>query len=146
MKIILLQDFKSLGKKGDVKEVADGYARNFLLPQKIAQKATKEAIENNEAQKRKIAKKQLAEKEEAQKTLETLQKKKISLIASQKKGKLFGSISSKKIAEVLKKEGLDISVDCIKIEKNIKRIGEYEVEIKLNSEVKGKIKIEVKGE
>ncbi len=146
MKIILLKDSKSLGKKGDIKDVADGYARNFLLPQKIAQRATEEAIKENKVQKKQEAEKQEAEKQEAEKILKTLQEKKIILIARQKEGKLFGSITSKKVAEAFKKEGLDISTNCIIIKENIKKIGKYEVEIKLKAGVKGNVGIEVKGE
>ena len=146
MKIILLQDLKNIGKKGDVKEVTDGYARNFLLPRKIAQRATEEAIKKNEIQKKEAVKKQVAEKQEAEKMLKKLQAKKISLITRQKKGKLFGSITAKKIAEVFKKEDLAISTDCIIIKKNIKKIGEHEIEIKLKAGIEGKVKIEVKGE
>ena len=146
MKIILLKDSKSIGKKGEIKNVADGYARNFLLPQKIAQIATEEAIKKNRIQQDKEAEKQKIEREKAEKILKKLQTKKISLTTRQKKGKLFGSITAKKIAEAFKKENLSIPVESIIIKENIKRIGEHEIEIKLGADVKGKVKIEVKGE
>ncbi len=146
MKIILLKDSKSIGKKGEIKNVADGYARNFLLPQKIAQIATEEDIKKNRIQQDKEAEKQKIEREKAEKILKKLQTKKISLTTRQKKGKLFGSITAKKIAEAFKKENLSIPVESIIIKENIKRIGEHEIEIKLGADVKGKVKIEVKGE
>ncbi len=145
MKIILLQDLKNIGKKGDVKEVTDGYARNFLLPQKIAQRATEEAIKKNEIQKKEAVKKQAIDKQVSEELLKKLQKKEFVIATRQKKGKLFGSITAKKIAEVFKKEDLAISADCIIIKKNIKKIGEHEIEIKLKAGVEGKVKIEVKG-
>ncbi len=146
MKIILLQDLKNIGKKGDVKEVTDGYARNFLLPQKIAQRATEEAIKKNEIQKKEAVKKQAINKQASEELLKKLQKKKFVIVTRQKKGKLFGSITAKKIAEVFKKEDLAISADCIIIKKNIKKIGEHEIEIKLKAGIEGKVKIKVKGE
>lgn len=145
MKIILLQDVKSLGKKGDVKEVADGYAQNFLLPKKIAEIATENVVRIFQSQREKEQKNKIAEKEQMKKIIDTLKSKKISISAKEKGGKLFGSVTAKNIAEVLEKEGLNISESSIIIKKAIKKTGEYEIEIKLMEGIETKITLEVKG-
>ncbi len=144
MKIVLLQNFKSLGNKGDIKEVTDGYARNFLLPKKIAQVATKEAIEKAIAQKKEEEIRRQAKQKELQEKLEKLEKKKIIIQSRQKDGKLFGSITAKNIITAFKKENLDIPINCIIIKEPIKKIGKYEIEIKLSEDIKGKTEIEIK--
>jgi large subunit ribosomal protein L9 len=144
MKIILIQDVKNLGKKGDVKEVAHGYAQNFLLPKKLAEIATESLVKAFETQKDKEEKAQKAQLQEFRDLAQKLKNKKITILASQKNGKLFGSIKVKNIAETLEKEGLNISENSIIIKQAIKKIGEYEVEIKLAEGVEVKIMIEVK--
>jgi len=145
MKIILLQDVKNLGKKGDIKEVADGYAQNFLFPKKIATLATDSAIKNAQAQKEEEAKSEKAKNEELQKLANELKSKKIIITAKEKDGKLFGSIAAKDIAEELKKQGLNISEGSIIIKETIKKIGGYEVGIKLSKEIETKIIVNIKG-
>ena len=145
MKIILLQDVKSLGKKGDVKEVAQGYADNFLLPKKLASVATENAVKFFQSQKDKEQKNKLAETERLRNLASTLKDKKITIEAKEKKGKLFGSITVKNIKETLEKEGLNILENSIIIKQAIKKVGEYEIEIKLSEEIREKIKLEVKG-
>ncbi|KKP79070.1 MAG: 50S ribosomal protein L9 [Candidatus Moranbacteria bacterium RIFOXYA12_FULL_35_19] len=145
MRIILLQDIKSLGKKGDIKDVAEGYARNFLFPKKIAQIATESAIKQMEIQKEREKSLELAKNIELKSLAEKIKGKKIVITAKEKKGKLFGSITAKNIKEELEKEGLNISTDSVIIKETIKKIGEYEIEIKLTEKIKEKIKIEIKG-
>ena len=145
MKIILLQDVKSLGKKGDVKDVAEGYAQNFLLPKKIASVATENAVKFFQSQKEKEQKNKIAETERLRNLASTLKDKKITIEAKEKKGKLFGSITVKNIKESLEKEGLNILENSIIIKQAIKKVGEYEIEIKLSEEIREKIKLEVKG-
>lgn len=145
MKVILLQDVKSLGKKGDVKEVADGYAQNFLLPKKIAEIATENVVRIFQSQKEKEQKNKMAEKEQMKKIIDTLKSKKIFISAKEKGGKLFGSVTAKNIAEVLEKEGLNISESSIIIKKAIKKTGEHEIEVKLMEGIETKITLEVKG-
>ncbi|MDO9231825.1 MAG: 50S ribosomal protein L9 [bacterium] len=145
MKIILLQDVKSLGKKGDVKEVAEGYAQNFLLPKKLAGVATESAVKFFQSQKEKEQKNKLAETERLRNLASVLKGKKITIEAKEKKGKLFGSITVKNIEEALKKEGLNILANSIIIKQAIKKVGEYEIEIKLSEEIREKIKLEVRG-
>ncbi|PIP27974.1 MAG: 50S ribosomal protein L9 [Candidatus Moranbacteria bacterium CG23_combo_of_CG06-09_8_20_14_all_35_22] len=145
MKIILFQDIKSLGKKGDIKEVAEGYARNFLFPKKIAQIATESAIKQMEIQKEREKSLELAKNIELKSLAEKIKGKKIVITAKEKNGKLFGSITIKNIEEALKKEGLNILPSSIIIKEVIKKVGEYEIEIKLTEKIKEKIKIEIKG-
>ncbi len=145
MKIILLQDVKSLGKKGDVKEVAQGYAENFLLPKKLAGIATESTIKIFQSQKEKEQKNKIAETARLKDLVSALKNKKIIIEAKERKGKLFGSITAKNIEEALKKEDLSIPENSIIIKQAIKKVGEYEIEIKLSEEIREKIKLEVKG-
>jgi large subunit ribosomal protein L9 len=146
MKIILLQDVKNLGKKNDVKEVSDGYARNFLFPKKLAEPATEAAVKKAEI--KKTQEKSLKESEnDALKSLaEKLKNIKIILKAKEKKGKLFGSITAKEIAKEIQKENLAVPEKCIILDEAIKKIGEYEIKIVLAPEIKTVIKLEVMGE
>jgi len=132
MKVILKQDFKDLGKKGELVNVSDGYARNYLLPRGIAMEANSQALsemKNREiAEKRRIEKEIDAAKESASKINGATVK--ISANAGQN-GKLFGSITSKEIAEQISKENkVDIDKRKITVE-DIKNYGTYEAEVKL---------------
>lgn len=133
MKVILLQDVKSLGKKGELVEVSEGYGRNFLLPRKVAKEANAQAMneyKNAEDSKNfKIA----TAKAEAQKHKETLEGKVFRMTAKAGKGgKLFGSITSKQVAEEIKKQfGIDIDKRKVVLERDIKEFGTYKAEIKL---------------
>lgn len=146
MKVILLQDAKNLGKKGDIKDVAEGYARNFLFPKKIAEPATEEAIKNNEVKKNQEKAQKQAQTENLKALAENLKHKKFILKAKEKGGKLFGSISAKDIAKILKNENLSVSNKNIIINEVIKKTGSYEIEISLSPEIKSVIKLEVVGE
>lgn len=142
MKVILKQDFKDLGKKGELVNVSDGYARNYLLPRGIAMEANSQALsemKNREiAEKRRIEKEIEAAKESASKINGATIK--ISANAGQN-GKLFGSITSKEIAEQISKEfKVDIDKRKITVE-DIKNYGTYEAEVKLYSGISVKIYI-----
>ncbi len=132
MKVILIEDFKNLGKKGDMVTVSDGYARNYLLPREIAIEANAQAISEmksrDNAEKNRIEKETEEAKEAASKINdETI---KISAKAGQN-GKLFGSITSKEVTElIIKKYGVDIDKRKVTVE-DIKNYGTYEAEIKL---------------
>jgi len=145
MQIVLLQDIKSLGKKGEIKNVSDGYALNFILPKKLAVIATPEAIAQVEAEKSHkdkleqqtlMANKALAEK---------LKNLKIELKVKEKEGKLFGSIHAKDVVSELKNLNFDIPEKCIKIEQVIKKIGDYTVKIELQNNVSTTIVLKVSG-
>lgn len=143
MKVILLQDIKSLGNAGDVKEVADGYARNFLIPQKLAEAATKEAV--GKVVKKKQETKELKNKktEELKNLAKKLEGEKVVIKVKEKDGKLFGSVGKKEIAKNL---GDEINENMIELKENIKETGEKEVRINLGNNIKVKIKVLITGE
>lgn len=145
MKVILLQDVKSLGKKGEIVEISDGYARNFVLPKKLGAEANSKNMNDLKLQKAnadKIAKEQLEAAQELAKVLET--KEVIVKMKSGEGGKTFGSISSKEIAEEAKKQcGLELDKKKIQLPEAIKSLGVYEVGVKLHTKVTGKLKVKV---
>ena len=146
MKIILTKNIKGLGKVGDTKTVADGYARNFLLPRKLVELATESAIKKAKD----IAKKkERGEKEgsvKIQKMGEELKGKTVIIKAKEKGGKLFGSIGQKEIAASLKKMKLAVPEKLIIMEKPIKKVGEKEIAVKLGKGVEIKLKVIVEKE
>ena len=145
MKVILLQDVKSVGKKGEVVNASDGYARNFLFPKKLAQEANDVNMhilnKKNEADR----KKKLAEIEEAQKVANELKDKEVVIYAkSGDNGRLFGAITSKDIATALNKQ-YNVDIDKKKIVTDtIKTMGAFEIEVKLYPEISTKIKVVIK--
>ena len=148
MKVILLADVKSLGKKGDIVEVNNGYARNFVLPKKLGVEATSKAMNDLKLQKQnddKVAAEKLAEAKDLAGKLEAT--KLVTTIKVGEGGRTFGSISSKEIAELLKKN-YDITVDKKKIvmKDPIKAVGEYTVQVKLHPEVTADLRESVEGE
>lgn len=146
MQIILLGDVKNLGKKGELRNVTDGYARNFLFAKKLAEIATKEATERIAAQRKK---EKIAEAENLEKTKKlavNLKDKLIEIHAKEKAGKLFGSISAKDIARELNAQGFAILEKSLILPTSIKEIGEYEIRIDLASGVEAKIKLKVSKE
>lgn len=142
MKVILLKDVKSVGKKGDIINASDGYARNYLIPKGIAQEATDSNVHILNNKKETERRQKLAEIEAAQKLAESLKGKEISIsVKTGENGKLFGSITGKDIAEELNKK-YKVKVDKKKIIlDNIKQIGTYDVEVKLYPEISTKIKV-----
>lgn len=146
MRVILLQEVNNLGKKGDIKEVLDGYARNFLLPKKMAKIATSGAVRNTEAEKVKEEQEKQANLEKLRGTAADLKGKKVLILAKERDGKLFGSIAAKDIAAVLKKENLEIGEKFIIIKEAIKKIGEYSITIELAKDIQAKINLEIRGE
>ena len=145
MIVILMKDVKGTGKAGDVVKVSDGYARNMLLPKGLAKEASDGNIRNLEKQKEIAAAKRAEQKAAAQETAEKLEK--ITLEIKTKggeSGKLFGSITSKDIADALEKQE-KIKVDKKKIEMSapIKQAGQSTVTIKLFSEVSAELKVNV---
>lgn len=146
MKIILLQDVKSLGKKGDVVNVSDGYARNYVLPKKVGVEATEKNKNELKLQKQhedKLAAERLAEAKELAKKLESI-KIEVTMKAGEN-GKVFGSIASKEIAEQAKKQyGLDIDKKKIVLDEPIKSFGMHEVPLKLHPDVTARLYVLVK--
>ena len=142
MKVILLQDIKKVGKKGDVIEASDGYARNFLFPKKLAQEATEANLHILNNKKENERKKKLEEMEAAQKLASELKGKEITIKAKTgDNGKLFGAITSKDVAELIKTQ-YKVEIDKKKIVMDtIKLAGGYDIDIKLYPEVSTKMKV-----
>ena len=142
MKVILLQDVKKIGKKGDVIEASDGYARNFLFPRKLAQEASDSNMHILNNKKENERKQKLAELEAAQKLAGELKGKEITIKAKTgESGKLFGAITSKDVAELIR-EQYKIEIDKKKIVMDtIKLAGGYEIDVKLYPEVSTKMKV-----
>lgn len=146
MKVIFLKDVKGKGKKGEVKNVADGYAHNFLIKQGLAIEANQANISTLTAQKKKEEKAAEEELIEAKKLKETLEKITVELTAKAGEGgRLFGSITSKQIAESLQKTH-SIKIDKRKIELDdaIRALGFTKVPVKLHSEVTATLNVHVK--
>ena len=144
MKVILLQDVKKMGKKGDIIEASDGYARNYLFPRKLAEEATANALHVVNAKKENDRKKKLAELEAAQKLAAELKGKEVTINAKAgDSGRLFGAITNKDVAEAINSE-FNLSIDKKKVVVNtIKVAGTYEVEVKLYPEVSTKMKVNI---
>lgn len=141
MKVVLSQDVENLGKEGEVKEVADGFARNFLIPQKKAERATDSAIQKAQAATQKKAERAKTELEEAQKLAEQLEGRELYVKVKEEDGKLFGSVNEKTIAKMFKEEDLNISPENVKLPEPIKEIGEYDAQISLNHGLEANIRI-----
>jgi len=146
MKIILLQDVKSVGKKGDIIDANDGYARNFLIPKKMGVPANAENMNTLKLQKSNEAKVAQEQLEEAQRFAKELETKEVVLaIKAGEGGKTFGSVSSKEIANAYKEQcGIKIDKKKIQLPESIKNFGVYEVKIKLHPKVTGTLKVKVK--
>lgn len=142
MKVILLQDVKNMGKKGDVINASDGYARNFLFPRKLAQEATEASLHIINNRNENERKQKLAELEAAQKLAGELKGKEIKTTSKTgESGRLFGAITNKDVAALLSAQ-YKITVDKKKIVMDtIKVVGTYEIEVKLYPEVATKMKI-----
>ncbi|EQB4337511.1 50S ribosomal protein L9 [Clostridium botulinum] len=144
MKVILLKDVKSLGKKGDLVNASDGYARNYLIPKKLAEQATENNVHILNNKKEAERRQKLKELEEAQKLAKSLMGKEIKFkVKIGENGRLFGSITSKDISEKLK-EQYNMNIDKKKIgAETIRQTGVYEAEIKIYPEVSTKVKVSV---
>ena len=145
MKVILMEDVKSLGKKGDVVDVSTGYARNFLIAQKKGVEATPANLNNlklKNANEEKVAKENL---EEAKHLADEIAKKEVSLkLKTGEGGKTFGSVSSKEIAAAASSQcGLELDKKKIVLKDPIKTVGEYKVPVKLHPQVTAELKVTV---
>jgi len=144
MKVILNEDVKSLGKKGELVNVSDGYARNFLFPKNLASEANAQAM--NELKNREAAKKhrEQVEIDNANASKSALEGKTVSIAAKAGQGKLFGSVTSKEIAEELNKQfGVQIDKKKISVEQDIKQFGTYSASIKLHVGISANIFVNV---
>ena len=146
MKVVLLADVKGTGKKGEIKEVADGYAKNFLIKTGKARVADKGAISENEMRKASNDYHKEMEKQSAQEIGKKMNNIKLVVgIKCGENGKTFGSITSKEISEGLAKLGYEIDKRKIELKEPLKTIGNYQISIKLHPEVTAKINLEIVG-
>ena len=146
MQVILKKDVQNLGEAGDLVNVKDGYARNFLLPQNVAEIATEGALQNREQNLARIKAKQEKLHKEALEIAEKIEKfaeLKLSAKAGES-GKLFGTITTKKLAEELQSQaGIEVDRKHVSLNAPINKIGEYTMLIKLTSKVKTELKVTV---
>ncbi|WP_246944288.1 50S ribosomal protein L9 [Bacillus pinisoli] len=146
MKVVFLKDVKGKGKKGEVKNVADGYAHNFLIKQGLAVEANAAAVNTLEAQKKKQQKEAAEELQEAKQLKETLEQLTVNLSAkSGEGGRLFGSITTKQVADELQKAH-KIKIDKRKMDlaEPIRTLGVTNIPVKLHTEVTATLKVHVK--
>lgn len=144
MKVIFLQDVKGQGKKGEVKEVSEGYARNFLLPKGYVQIATEGAKKTLDQIQASAQKKKEREKEEAQALAAKLSEMTVLIKAKAGEGgRLFGAITSKQIAEELEKQKIAIDKRKIELHDPIRSLGTTKVPLKLYPDVKGTLTVQV---
>lgn len=145
MKVILLQDVKTLGKKGELVEVNEGYARNFIIPKKLGLEANAKNLNDLKLQNANAEKIAAEKLQEAQALRDKLEKTRVVVsIKAGKDGRTFGSISSKEIALELKKQTqIDVDKKKIEIADSIKAIGSYEVSVKLHKDVTAKLAVVV---
>jgi large subunit ribosomal protein L9 len=144
MKVILIEEIRGLGTRGDVVSVKDGYARNYLFPKNLAREATAGNLKGVEQEKKKWALLSQKEKEAAQKAAAAVQGVKITI---QKRtgdnGQLFGSVTANEIADALEAKGVEVDKRRIELAHPIKTIGVHEVDVRLHREVNAHIKVEV---
>ncbi len=145
MKVILKEDVKGSGKKGDLVTVSDGYARNFLLKKGLAVEATAQNINEKNAKDAALKHRQQVELEEAMETAKTLKDQTVTVTAKAGQGgRLFGSVTSKEVAEAVEKKfGMAVDKRKIALESDIKAFGTYEFELKLHTKVSTKMKVMV---
>jgi large subunit ribosomal protein L9 len=145
MKVILIKDVKGTGKVGDTKEVADGFARNMLIPKGLALEATPQNLENLAEQKRLEAERIAKETADAKALADKINGKNvIAKVKAGKEGKLFGSVTVANVAELLKAQyAIDIDKKKITLKDDIKSFGTYDAEVKFYVGVTAKIKIQV---
>ncbi len=148
MKVILTKDYEKLGNVGDIVNVKDGFAKNFLIPNNIAVLATPGNIKQMEIVKKSVIKKEAKSIEEAKKIAEIIDGLELRIkVSSSLEGKLYGSITNKDIAEkILDEKKVEIDKKKIELEDHIKEVGVYEVPIKLFKDVKAIIKLIVESD
>ena len=145
MKVILLDNIKGVGKKDEIINASDGYARNFLFPKKLAVEANNENMNKLKAKKQSEQYKKDIEKENAQKIAKQFDEITLTIkVKAGENGKIFGGVTSKEISEELKKQyKIDIDKKKIVLNENIKNIGTFDINVKLYEGVLGKLSVKV---
>ncbi len=142
MKVILLKDVDKIGKKFEIKEVKDGYARNFLLPQNLAKPATEEAIKWLEMQKEILEKKAEEDLKKIQGVASAIDDQEVVIaVKVGDEEQLFESVNAQKISEKLKEMGFEVKKSQIELQEPIKEIGEFPVKIKLEHNLEAEIRV-----
>jgi len=144
MKVILIDEIRGLGTRGDIVTVKDGYARNFLIPKKLAREATTGNLKSIEQEKKKWSLLAQQEKEQAQKAADSVKGVKVTI---QKRvgdtGQLFGSVTANEIADALVAKGVQVEKRRIELDHPIKSLGVHDVEVRLYRDVTAHIQVEV---
>jgi len=141
MKVILRKNFDQLGKVGDLVNVKDGYARNYLIPRQIAYQATVGNIRAMEEEKKQIQKRDAKELDEAQKLMAELEKVSVTIpVKVGEEDKIFGTVTSQMIVDGLKEKGFELDKRKVEITEPIKALGIYSVAVKLHSNVTATVK------
>jgi large subunit ribosomal protein L9 len=144
MKVILRHDVKGLGREGDVREVKDGYARNFLLPTGKAMMADAGALKNWERHRDEREARDRSERESAEATAERLRAMKVEIaVKAGEKSRLFGSVTNREIAAAIGKEGIEIDRHAIHLREPIKTLGEFKADVRLMAGVDAQVTISV---
>ena len=145
MKVVLKEDVKKLGSKGDVVEAADGYARNYLMPRGLAVEATPQKIKELKEKEAKKNRLESEKREDAEKLKSKLESEKFVLkVKAGDSGRLFGSVNTKDIAEAASKKGYDIDKRKIELDDSIKSLGMHTVPVKIYDDITANLKVNVK--
>ena len=144
MKVILLQDVRGKGKKGQMLEVSDGYARNYMLPRKIAMEATADAINTMRMNDKATQERQARERAEAMELAKRMKAMTLTVYAKGGgAGRLFGSVTSQEIADALQSEGITLDKRKIVIDEPIKNVGTYTIRCKLGYEITAQLTVQI---
>ena len=145
MKVVLKEDVKNLGSKGDIVDAADGYARNYLMPRGLAAEATKQKIKEMKEKEAKKNRLENEKREDANKLKSKLESEKFEIkVKAGDNGRLFGSVNTKDIAEAAAEKDYDIDKRKIDLDDSIKSLGMHTVEVKLYDDITANLKINVK--
>ena len=147
MEVILRETIDTLGRAGQVVKVADGYARNYLLPRKLAYLATPGNLKVIESESQSLLKKEAKQKDESEKLMEMLNK--VELVTRRKVGEqdaLYGSVTNSDVAELLEAKGFQIEKRKIHMDDHIKQLGEFQIPIRLFKDVTAHVKVKVEPE
>lgn len=144
MKVLLLKDVPRLGRQGEIKEVSDGYARNYLIPRGLAEEAREGVLKSVEQRLQQLKKKEERLRKEVEEAIEKLKSEKLVIpVAMGKDGKLFGSIGNKDIANLLSERGLKIDKKDIELEAPLKHIGVFQVPLRMPTGHRVEITVEL---
>ena len=147
MKVILKRDVKGLGREGDLKEVKDGYARNFLLPTAAAVVADKGAVANWERHKDQREERDRAAKADAEATAEKLRALKLTVpVKAGERGRLFGAVTGHQIADLIHREGIELDRHALHLREPIKALGDYKVDVRIMAGVETTVDVSVVAE